>query len=53
MDEQEFKINITQSGTSLLKENDKNVFSSNKKVNTLSALEAFHLNALLDKLSEE
>lgn len=53
LDKREYKINITHSGLSLLEEIDKVFKQSKNTMNGLSASEAFHLNALLDKLREE
>lgn len=53
MDKREYEINITKNGLELLKEIDKGFMSSQNKLSNLSESEAFHLNALLDKLREE
>lgn len=52
-DKREYNINITENGLELLKDIDKGFSNSQKKINRLSESEAFHLNALLDKLREE
>ena len=52
-DKREYQINITESGLALLYEIDKVLKSNDRHYNALSTSEAFHLNALLDKLREE
>jgi len=51
-DRREYKINITKSGLALLDEISKELKSNNNRFNNLNTSEAFHLNALLDKLRE-
>ncbi len=53
MDKREYEINITDSGLGLLEEIEKDLKSKSNSIGKLSASEAFHLNALLDKLREE
>jgi DNA-binding MarR family transcriptional regulator len=53
MDKREYEINITDSGLGLLDEIEKDLKSKSNSIGKLSASEAFHLNALLDKLREE
>lgn len=53
MDKREYEINITDSGLGLLDEIEKELKSKPNSISKLSASEAFHLNALLDKLREE
>lgn len=53
MDKREYEINITDSALSLLEEIEKEFKSKSNSIGKLSASEAFHLNALLDKLREE
>lgn len=52
-DKREYVIDITEKGISLLETIDKEFKSLKMNVNNLSTSEAFHLNALLDKLREE
>ncbi len=52
-DKREYQITITNNGLSLLEEIDKGFKQNKKPMNGLNASEAFHLNALLDKLREE
>lgn len=52
-DKREYQINITKVGLSLLKEIEKNLTKNLDLFNKLSVSEAFHLNALLDKLRGE
>lgn len=52
-DKREYQINITKSGLKLLEDIDKDFKSSNNMYNKLSTSEAYHLNALLDKLRED
>ena len=49
-DRREYMIQITESGMDLLAQIDDNFKTQNERINNLSASEAFHLNALLDKL---
>lgn len=49
-DKREYQINITSAGLRLLKDLDKELTSNLPLFNKLSVSEAFHLNALLDKL---
>ncbi|MFY8108388.1 MAG: MarR family winged helix-turn-helix transcriptional regulator [Bacteroidia bacterium] len=53
LDKREYEINITKSGLSLLEEVDKALKSNSNNISKLSISEAFHLNALLDKLRDE
>lgn len=53
IDKREYQINITQTGLDLLNVIDKAFNNNANKINHLSVSEAFHLNALLDKLREE
>ncbi|MEY5047868.1 MAG: hypothetical protein RLZZ175_1227 [Bacteroidota bacterium] len=52
-DKREYQINITNSGLELLNEIDANFKNSNDLISNLSTSEAFHLNALLEKLRAE
>ena len=52
-DKREYQINITNSGLDLLNEIDANFKNSNDLISNLSTSEAFHLNALLEKLRAE
>ncbi|MCC7454398.1 MAG: MarR family transcriptional regulator [Crocinitomix sp.] len=52
-DKREYQINITSQGLSLLAEIDKGFESNMTHLKKLNASEAFHLNALLDKIREE
>ncbi len=52
-DKREYQINITKLGLDLLEEIDKNFKKNMSHFNGLNTSEAFHLNALLDKLREE
>lgn len=52
-DKREYQINITNSGLELLNEIDANFKNSNDLISNLSISEAFHLNALLEKLRAE
>ena len=52
-DKREYVINITESGLEHLAQIDGTLKSKAETPNKLSASEAFHLNALLDKLREE
>lgn len=52
-DKREYQINITNSGLDLLNEIDANFKNSNDLISNLSISEAFHLNALLEKLRAE
>lgn len=49
-DKREYKINITKEGLSVLKEIDKLLEVQKDNINKLTFSEAFHLNALLDKI---
>jgi DNA-binding MarR family transcriptional regulator len=53
IDKREYQIQITTQGLNLLKEIEKEFSKINKPLNGLSTSEAFHLNALLDKLRTE
>lgn len=53
LDKREYEINITESGLDLLDEVGKELKNKSNSIGKLSASEAFHLNALLDKLREE
>ncbi len=53
LDKREYEINITKSGLKLLEEIDKELKSNSNNISNLSISEAFHLNALLDKLRSE
>jgi DNA-binding MarR family transcriptional regulator len=53
LDKREYEINITKSGLSLLEEVDKALKSNSNNISKLSISEAFHLNALLDKLRDK
>lgn len=50
LDKREYKINLTTAGHNLLKEVNDHLPSTPNLISTLSESEAFHLNALLDKL---
>lgn len=50
VDKREYQINITDAGIDLLKEIGKGFKNNDNMFNNLSVSEAFHLNALLDKL---
>lgn len=52
-DKRQYQINITESGLQLLDEVEKGLKRNNLRFNALNSSEAFHLNALLDKLREE
>jgi DNA-binding MarR family transcriptional regulator len=52
-DKREYVINITEGGLVVLQAIDKDFASKEDNFNKLSASEAFHLNALLDKLRED
>jgi DNA-binding MarR family transcriptional regulator len=52
-DKREYEINITDSGLQLLEEVGKDLKNKTNSIGKLSISEAFHLNALLDKLREE
>ncbi len=52
-DKREYQINITNSGLELLNEIDANFKNSNDLISNLSTSEAFHLNALLEKMRTE
>lgn len=52
-DKREYQINITEDGLTLLETIAKEFKRSNNIINGLTTSEAFHLNALLDKLREE
>jgi hypothetical protein len=52
-DKRAYNINITKEGLTLLKSLDKELNSLSDVATTLSISEAFHLNALLDKLRTE
>ena len=49
-DKREYAINITEAGLNLLKQIDISYDSDEANFNKLTTSEAFHLNALLDKL---
>ncbi len=49
-DKREYMISITERGLSILKEVDSILEKENLFINNLSSSEAFHLNALLDKI---
>lgn len=53
IDKREYQINITNNGLSLLEDIEKGFKQNKNPINGLSVSEAFHLNALLDKLREE
>jgi DNA-binding MarR family transcriptional regulator len=53
LDKREYQINITDEGIKLLEEIDVEFKNIEKPLNNLTVSEAFHLNALLDKLREE
>lgn len=53
IDKREYEINISQSGLDLLEEISVEFKKKSNTIGKLSASEAFHLNALLDKLREE
>lgn len=53
IDKREYEINITELGLDLLEEIGIELKSKSNSIGKLSASEAFHLNALLDKLREE
>lgn len=53
IDKREYEINITESGLDLLEEIGKALKSKSNSLGKLSESEAFHINALLDKLREE
>jgi DNA-binding MarR family transcriptional regulator len=52
MDKREYEINITDAGLDLLEVIGKDLQSKSNPLGSLSVSEAFHLNALLDKLRE-
>lgn len=52
-DKREYVINISDEGLALLKKIDENLRPTASEYSNLSASEAFHLNALLDKLRGE
>lgn len=52
-DKREYVINISDEGLALLKTMDENLRPSASEYSNLNASEAFHLNALLDKLRGE
>ncbi len=52
-DRREYVINITEGGLELLEQINSELKSREHLFNKLSASEAFHLNALLDKLRED
>lgn len=52
-DRREYVINITEGGLALLTQIDEDFKSKEEFFNNLSTSEAFHLNALLDKLRED
>ena len=52
-DKREYQINITDQGLQLLQTIDTEFKNNDNMVSKLSASEAFHLNALLEKLREE
>jgi DNA-binding MarR family transcriptional regulator len=52
-DKREYQINITDQGLQLLQTIDTEFKNNENMVSKLSASEAFHLNALLEKLREE
>lgn len=52
-DKREYEININNSGLKLLVEIEKDLQNKTNTIGKLSVSEAFHLNALLDKLREE
>jgi DNA-binding MarR family transcriptional regulator len=52
-DKREYQINITEDGLTLLETIAEEFKRSNNIINGLTTSEAFHLNALLDKLREE
>lgn len=49
-DRREYEINITQEGLQLLQELDKHLYTQQGDFSSLTESEAFHLNALLDKI---
>ncbi len=51
-DKREYQINITDAGLTLLQAIEGNFKENNRAHNNLTASEAFHLNALLDKIRE-
>jgi DNA-binding MarR family transcriptional regulator len=53
IDKREYEININENGICLLIEVDKVLKADKQKLSRLNTSEAFHLNALLDKLREE
>lgn len=53
VDKREYKINLTMAGQNLLKEVNEHLLTAPNLISTLSESEAFHLNALLDKLRED
>lgn len=53
MDKREYEINITDAGLALLEAVEKGLKSKPNMLGSLSVSEAFHLNALLDKLRGE
>lgn len=52
-DRREYVINITESGLELLSQINEDFKSKEEGINKLTTSEAFHLNALLDKLRED
>jgi DNA-binding MarR family transcriptional regulator len=53
MDKREYEINITAAGLQVLNEIEIDLKDKPKALGNLSVSEAFHLNALLDKLRED
>lgn len=51
-DKREYQINITEDGIILLQKIDESYKQSEFKINNLTVSEAFHLNALLDKMRD-
>lgn len=52
-DKREYQINITEAGMKLLDDIAKKIQRDDNRYNNLTVSEAFHLNALLDKMREE
>lgn len=52
-DKREYMINITKQGQTVLKSIDADLQKQQSSLNKLTVSEAFHLNALLDKLRDE
>jgi DNA-binding MarR family transcriptional regulator len=53
MDKREYEINITEAGLCLLDQVGEALINNSGSIGKLNESEAFHLNALLDKLRDE